>query len=134
MSEYALKMNGISKRFGPVHALSDVTFTVRKGTVHALCGENGAGKSTLMKILSGVYFPDTGSIEIDGAVKVLKKPADALDCGIAMIYQELELAEDLTVAQNVFLGKRNRVLHLCSWISGKRLPKLRNSPGNIISR
>ena len=104
MSEYALKMNGISKRFGPVQALADVTFTVRKGTVHALCGENGAGKSTLMKILSGVYFADTGSIEIDGAVKVFKKPADALDCGIAMIYQELELAEELTVAQNVFLG------------------------------
>jgi ABC-type sugar transport system ATPase subunit len=104
MEEYALRMTGISKRFGPVQALSDVTFQVRRGTVHALCGENGAGKSTLMKILSGVYHPDSGSIEIDGSTKTFKKPGEALECGITMIYQELDLAEDLTVAENVFLG------------------------------
>lgn len=104
MRDYALKMSGISKRFGPVQALSDVTFQVRHGTVHALCGENGAGKSTLMKILSGVYNPDSGSIEIEGLEKAFKNPADALSCGISMIYQELDLAEDLTVAENVFLG------------------------------
>jgi len=97
-------MRGISKKFGPVQALSDVSFTVRRGTVHALVGENGAGKSTLMKILAGVYQPDSGSIEINGKQQILSKPAEALSAGISMIYQELDLAEHLTVAENVFLG------------------------------
>ncbi len=102
--EIALRMRGISKRFGPVQALSDVSFTVRRGTVHALVGENGAGKSTLMKILAGVYQPNSGSIEINGKQQILSKPAEALSVGISMIYQELDLAEHLTVAENVFLG------------------------------
>ncbi len=102
--EIALCMRGISKRFGPVQALSDVSFTVRRGTVHALVGENGAGKSTLMKILAGVYQPDSGSIEINSRQETFSKPADALAAGISMIYQELDLAEHLTVAENVFLG------------------------------
>ena len=102
--EIALSMRGISKKFGPVQALSDVSFTVRRGTVHALVGENGAGKSTLMKILAGVYQPDSGSIEINGKQQILSKPAEALAAGISMIYQELDLAEHLTVAENVFLG------------------------------
>ena len=102
--ETALRMRGISKKFGPVQALSDVGFTVRRGTVHALVGENGAGKSTLMKILAGVYQPDSGSIEINGKQQILSKPAEALSAGISMIYQELDLAEHLTVAENVFLG------------------------------
>ena len=84
--------------------LSDVSFTVLRGTVHALVGENGAGKSTLMKILAGVYQPDNGSIEINGKQQVLSKPSEALAAGISMIYQELDLAEHLTVAENVFLG------------------------------
>jgi len=102
--EIALRMSGISKKFGPVQALSDVSFTVRRGTVHALVGENGAGKSTLMKILAGVYQPDGGTIEINAKQKVLSKPGEALAAGISMIYQELDLAEHLTVAENVFLG------------------------------
>ncbi len=100
----ALRMTGISKRFGPVQALSDVSFTVRKGTVHALIGENGAGKSTLMKVLSGVYKPDSGGIEIHGKPHVFDKPEQAIDAGVSMIYQELDLAEHLTVAENIFLG------------------------------
>jgi len=104
----ALRMKGISKRFGPVQALSDVSFTVRAGTVHALVGENGAGKSTLMKILAGVYQPDSGSIEIAGSQLAFNKPGDALSAGVSMIYQELDLAEHLTVAQNVFLGSEPR--------------------------
>ncbi|HPD47650.1 MAG TPA: sugar ABC transporter ATP-binding protein [Anaerohalosphaeraceae bacterium] len=100
----ALRMTGISKRFGPVQALSDVTFTARKGTVHALVGENGAGKSTLMKILAGVHQPDAGQIEIHGETMVFANPGQAIEAGISMIYQELDLAEDLTVAANVFLG------------------------------
>ncbi len=100
----ALRMTGISKRFGPVQALSDVGFTVRAGTVHALVGENGAGKSTLMKILAGVYKPDSGSIEIHGQPCAFDRPQQALAAGVSMIYQELDLAEHLTVAENIFLG------------------------------
>lgn len=103
-----LRMRGISKRFGPVQALADVTFTVRKGAVHALCGENGAGKSTLMKILAGVYQPDDGTIELNGQECCFERPADAIRAGISMIYQELDLAEDLTVAENIFLGAEPR--------------------------
>ena len=102
--DIALCMRGIFKHFGPVHALSDVSFTVRRGTVHALVGENGAGKSTLMKILAGAYLPDAGSIELDGQPQKFTSPAQALKAGISMIYQELDLAEHLTVAENVFLG------------------------------
>ncbi|MBN1845925.1 MAG: sugar ABC transporter ATP-binding protein [Sedimentisphaerales bacterium] len=104
----ALRMTGISKRFGPVQALLDVNLTVRTGTVHALVGENGAGKSTLMKILAGVHQPDGGAIEIRGNVRAFQRPAEALAAGISMIYQELDLAEDLTVAANVFLGMEPR--------------------------
>ncbi len=107
-SDVVLRMSGISKRFGPVQALSDVTFNVRNGTVHALCGENGAGKSTLMKILAGVHQPDDGNIELNGAPRRFNAPGDAIAAGISMIYQELDLAEDLTVAENVFLGTEPR--------------------------
>jgi ABC-type sugar transport system ATPase subunit len=103
-----LWMTEISKRFGPVQALCDVTFGVRAGTVHALVGENGAGKSTLMKILAGVYHPDEGNIEIDDQVHRFDNPQQALAAGISMIYQDLDLAEHLTVAQNVFLGNEPR--------------------------
>lgn len=103
-SQYALEMQGISKSFGPVKALEDVTLCVQRGTVHALVGENGAGKSTLMKILSGVYQPDTGSIVREGKACQWKHPSDSLAAGVAMIYQELSLAPDLTVAENVWLG------------------------------
>jgi ABC-type sugar transport system ATPase subunit len=102
--QLALEMQGISKSFGPVKALEDVTLLVRPGTVHALVGENGAGKSTLMKILSGVYQPDTGTIVRDGKTCTWTHPSDSLAAGIAMIYQELSLAPDLTIAENVWLG------------------------------
>ena len=97
-------MAGISKRFGPVQALRDVHLAVRRGTVHALVGENGAGKSTLMKILAGVYQPDAGSIEIHGRSATFTNPARAIEAGVSMIYQELDLAEHLTVAENIYLG------------------------------
>jgi ABC-type sugar transport system ATPase subunit len=101
---FALEMRGIGKSFGPVKALEDVTLRVRTGTVHALVGENGAGKSTLMKILSGVHQPDAGTIIRDGKTCAWKHPSDSLAAGVAMIYQELSLAPDLTVAENVWLG------------------------------
>jgi ABC-type sugar transport system ATPase subunit len=103
-SPFAIEMQGISKSFGPIKALEDVTLRVPHGTVHALVGENGAGKSTLMKILAGVYRPDTGTILRRGKACAWKRPSDSLAAGVAMIYQELSLAPDLTVAENVWLG------------------------------
>ena len=103
-SRFALEMQGINKSFGPIKALKDVTLRVVQGTVHALVGENGAGKSTLMKVLSGVYQPDTGTIVRVGKTCAWKHPSDSLAAGVAMIYQELSLAPDLTIAENVWLG------------------------------
>ena len=100
----ALKMSGISKNFGATKALKDVSFLVKRGTVHALCGENGAGKSTLMKILAGVHMPDSGVLEVDGINRQFKTPGEAIEAGVSMIYQELDLAEHLSVCENVFLG------------------------------
>ncbi len=114
-------MTGISKRFGPVQALRDVTLIVRTGTVHALVGENGAGKSTLMKILAGVHQPDTGDIEIHGRRQVFAHPAAALDAGVSMIYQELDLAEQLTVAENIYLGAEPRGVLPCMVSHGRMI-------------
>jgi len=100
----ALEMRGVSKRFGAVRALDEVSLRVRAGTVHALVGENGAGKSTLMKVLAGSHRPDGGAIEVHGRPWRPAGPADALAGGVAMIFQELSLAPDLSVAENVFLG------------------------------
>lgn len=99
-----LKMSGVQKRFGATQALRDVSLEVADGEVHALIGENGAGKSTLMKILSGACKPDAGTIELDGQPFTPKNPLHARQCGIAMIYQELNLAPHLSVAENILLG------------------------------
>ena len=104
-TDYFLQMEGITKRFGAVTALHDVTFAVRRGTLCALCGENGAGKSTLMKVLAGVHRPDEGRILLDGKEMHFTSPKDALTAGISMLYQEVELAGHLTVYENVFLGR-----------------------------
>jgi len=98
-------MRGIAKRFGGSIALDGVDLEVARGEVHALVGENGAGKSTLMKVLSGAHRPDAGAMELDGAPYRPAGPADARAAGVAMIYQELNLALDLTVEQNVMLGR-----------------------------
>ena len=98
-------MRGINKSFAGNTVLADVNLSARAGEVHALVGENGAGKSTLMKILAGVYQPDAGEILIDGQQVRFARPSDALGSGVAMIYQELSLAPDLTVAENIFLGR-----------------------------
>ncbi|MCZ7686906.1 MAG: ATP-binding cassette domain-containing protein [Sandaracinaceae bacterium] len=100
-----LRMEGVSKRFGAVVALDGVDLSVARGEVHALVGENGAGKSTLMKVLSGAVRPDAGTMSLAGAPYAPRGPRDALRLGVAMIYQELNLAPDLTVAQNLLLGR-----------------------------
>jgi len=99
-----LQMSGVQKNFGATCALKDVSFAVSPGEVHALIGENGAGKSTLMKVLSGACRADGGSIELDGEPFVPENPLHARGCGIAMIYQELNLAPHLSVEENILLG------------------------------
>lgn len=99
-----LEMRGISKSFPGIKALSDVDLAVRAGEVHAIVGENGAGKSTLMKILAGLYQPDTGEIALDGSPVRISGQLDARRRGIGMVYQELNLVPDLSVAENIALG------------------------------
>ncbi|MBW3084679.1 Galactose/methyl galactoside import ATP-binding protein MglA [Austwickia sp. TVS 96-490-7B] len=101
---YAVHIEGITKRFPGVVANKDITFAVRRGHIHALCGENGAGKSTLMKILYGVQRPDEGTITVDGQQITLKSPSDAITHGIGMVFQHFMLADNLTVLENVVLG------------------------------
>ncbi|THE13511.1 sugar ABC transporter ATP-binding protein [Bacillus timonensis] len=106
---YALEMKNISKSFPGVKALNHVSLNVKKGSVHALMGENGAGKSTLMKILAGIYQPDEGELFLKGEKIVLNSPSEALHHGISMIHQELSFVSELTVAENVFLGREPRI-------------------------
>ena len=105
MSEYALEMLGVTKTFSKVTALDNVDLRVKKGEIHALIGENGAGKSTLMKVLSGVYKPDAGTVKINGETVNVKNPRDAIDKGVAIIYQELSLVPELDAIKNVMLGQ-----------------------------
>ncbi|MGF6160658.1 inositol transport system ATP-binding protein [Ensifer sp. KUDG1] len=104
-AEYLLSAEGIRKEFPGVVALDDVEFKLKRGTVHALMGENGAGKSTLMKILAGIYTPDKGDVKLKGAEIRLKSPLDALENGIAMIHQELNLMPFMTVAENIWIRR-----------------------------
>ncbi|HET6666174.1 MAG TPA: ABC transporter ATP-binding protein [Intrasporangium sp.] len=99
-----VELHGITKRFPGVVANKDIELTVHRGTVHAIVGENGAGKSTLMKILYGVQQPDEGTISVEGTVRALKSPADAIDAGIGMVFQHFQLADYFTVLENVVLG------------------------------
>ncbi|ACP23504.1 ribose/galactose/methyl galactoside import ATP-bindingprotein 2 (plasmid) [Sinorhizobium fredii NGR234] len=104
-AEYLLTAEGVRKEFPGVVALDDVEFRLKRGTVHALMGENGAGKSTLMKILAGIYHPDQGEVKLKGVGIQLKSPLDALENGIAMIHQELNLMPFMTVAENIWIRR-----------------------------
>lgn len=108
MNHTVLEMKGIHKRFPGVHALKDVSFAVRRGSVHGFIGENGAGKSTLMKVLAGAFHADDGEVFIDGNLVRAPTPERMLELGIAVIYQELAQAPHLTVAENIFLGRLPR--------------------------
>lgn len=105
MSETFLQMSHITKRFPGVLALSNVDFSLRRGEVHALLGENGAGKSTLMKILSGVYQPDEGNIVFEDQPVSFSSPLSAQQAGITIIHQEFNLFPELTVEENIFIGR-----------------------------
>jgi len=105
MEKFIVELEHITKEFPGVKALDDVQFNLRQGEVLAFLGENGAGKSTLMKILSGVYAKDSGSIKIDGQTVEHMSPTKAQELGIAIIHQELNMCSHLTVAENIFLGR-----------------------------
>lgn len=106
-----LQVLQIEKSFPGVKALDGINFTVKEGTVHVLCGENGAGKSTLMKIINGIYPPDKGEIRIDGKKVDIRNPMQARALGISMIFQELNYIPEMTVAENLFVGRlpKNRI-------------------------
>jgi ABC-type sugar transport system ATPase subunit len=101
----AVRFAGVSKRFPGVRALEAVSFEIRRGSCHALCGENGAGKSTLAKILAGIYAPDAGEVIVDGQHVELRSPRAALHAGIGIVHQELAACENLSVAENLCLGR-----------------------------
>jgi len=103
--DFILEVDGVRKEFPGVVALDNVQLKIRPGSVHALMGENGAGKSTLMKIIAGVYTPDRGEVRFAGEKLVIRTPIDALNCGIAMIHQELNLMNTMTVAENVWIRR-----------------------------
>src|SRR4051794_12401709 len=103
-----LQLSGVAKRFGGVVALDGVDFELRSGEIHALLGENGAGKSTLIKILGGIHRPDSGSISCEGKRVEIQDVASADRLGIRVIHQELSLAPNLSVAENIFLGREPR--------------------------
>ena len=105
MSEYLLEMKGITKSFPGVKALQNVDYQLKAGEIHALLGENGAGKSTLIKVLGGIYHPDSGKIFIDGKEVAISDVNTARENGISIIHQELVLVPRMTVAENIFLGR-----------------------------
>jgi len=100
-----LSLRGVTKRYGGVHALGGVDFSLRAGEIHALLGENGAGKSTLINVLGGLVRPDSGTVEVNGRRVEIRHVTDADRLGIRVIHQELSLAPNLSVAENLFLGR-----------------------------
>jgi simple sugar transport system ATP-binding protein len=115
-----LSMRGIGKQFPGVTALSDVDFRLFRGEVHALMGENGAGKSTLLKVLTGVYSVDQGEVELDGRPVRFATPLQAQQAGISTVYQEVNLCTNLSVAENIFIGREPRVLGAVNWRAMKK--------------
>jgi ABC-type sugar transport system ATPase subunit len=116
-----LKIEGISKSFGKIQALKDVSLTIEEGEVVGLVGDNGAGKSTLMKVIAGAYIPDSGEIYINGEQVRFTHPSQAREKGIGIIYQELALAGLLSVTANVYMGKELRKLRV--FVDDKRMKK-----------
>src|SRR4030043_2286942 len=110
-----LEMKGINKYFPGVKALSNVDFRLFKGEVHAIMGQNGAGKSTLIKVLTGVHKQESGKIILDGVSIKPNSPLDAQKLGISTVYQEINLCPNLTVAENIFIGRQPMKLGKIDW-------------------
>ncbi len=128
-NEYVLSMEGISKQFPGVRALSNVQLHARKGSVHALMGENGAGKSTLMKCLIGIYAPDSGTITFKGEKLNITNTHYALSKGISMIHQELSPIPQMTVAENIYLGREPT-----TWYGLVDMRKMNRMAGELLDR
>lgn len=134
MSEFAIEISNVSKHFGGVKALTDISLNVKKASIHALIGENGAGKSTLMKILSGIYIKDSGVIKVNGEEVNFLNPKSSQDKGIGIIHQELALSPDLSVAENIFLDDLGCGKATINWKSiNERASKALTSLGFNIS-
>ena len=118
MSEYILEMRDISKKYGGVSVLKNVSLNLKAGEVLCLCGENGAGKSTLMKILAGVESPTEGAVYMKGEKIQIAKPIDAFRVGISMVHQELIQIEEMTVADNIYIGRYETT---AGWINKRAL-------------
>jgi ABC-type sugar transport system ATPase subunit len=133
-----LSMHGIAKRYGAVRAIRNADFEVRPGTVHALVGENGAGKSTLIKILAGAVTPDSGTIAIDGQDVSIATTGDAINLGVATVYQEPQLFGELTVAENIYLGRELRRGPRIDWAAQNaevvRLLEMLDLPAHLSTR
>ncbi|MSU50833.1 MAG: L-arabinose ABC transporter ATP-binding protein AraG [Opitutus sp.] len=129
MPSPALGFDRVSMEFPGVKALQDVSFEVHAGSVHALMGENGAGKSTLLKILSGAYRPTAGTVAIDGRPRGFQHTADALNAGVAVIYQELHLVPEMSVAENLFLG---HLPHRLGWVNRRALAQAARAQLDLI--
>src|SRR5688572_26585599 len=114
MRDTFIQFDHITKTFGGVTALDRVSLTIARGECHALMGENGAGKSTLGKILAGIHRPDSGTVTIDGIARTFRSPRDAARAGIGMVHQELAFCPDLSVAENLCMGRYPRRLGLFS--------------------
>ena len=118
MSDYILRVKGISKSFSGVKALDNIHFDLKKGEVHAVMGENGAGKSTFMKILIGLVAPDSGEVLLENENLIGSQVNETLKKGISMIHQEILVVPELTVAQNIFLGREREVSGKSGMLSG----------------
>ncbi len=110
-----VKMADITKSFPGVVALEDVDFSLRRGEIHALMGENGAGKSTLIKVLTGVESPDRGTIELDGMQVHVRSPQHSQELGISTVYQEINLCTNISVAENIMLGREPKRFGTIDW-------------------
>jgi ABC-type sugar transport system ATPase subunit len=134
--EIVLGLEGISKSFPGVRALTDMTIDLRLGEVHAVCGENGAGKSTLMKIITGIYQPDHGHMRLNGKPLVVANPNEAYARGIAIIFQETSLFPDLTVLENLFMGHeiKKSLIGTMKGISILDYPAMRKKAAEIFGR
>ncbi|OIQ62627.1 sugar ABC transporter ATP-binding protein [Neomoorella thermoacetica] len=139
-AENLVELLHITKNFPGVVALDDVSFTIKKGEIHCLCGENGAGKSTLINICGGVYQPDSGQILFDGRTKRLLSPLHAEELGIGVAYQEIPLCKNMTVAANIFLGPKLKLSKgLLDWHAMEEetrellaLFNMKNDPGELV--
>jgi rhamnose transport system ATP-binding protein len=131
-------MHGIAKRYGAVRAIRNADFEVRPGSVHALVGENGAGKSTLIKVLAGAVTPDAGTIALDGEDVTIATTGDAIGLGVATVYQEPQLFGELTVAENIYLGRELRTGPRIDWAKQNaevvRLLEMLGLPAHLSTR